>query len=68
MPREVDPSVNERAFILQALLDKTRLDGRTLNSYRELSLTFGDQSGVAHVRLGHTKYVQYKDVFYLLAS
>ena len=55
MPRDVDPSLNERAFILQVLLEKTRLDGRAFNSYRELNLTFGDEYGVALVRLGHTK-------------
>ena len=64
MPREVDPSLNERAFILQALLEKTRPDGRTFNSYRQLGLTFGDEYGVAHVQLGYTKYV-YNAVIYV---
>ena len=56
MPREVDPSLNERAFILQALIEKTRLDGRAFNSFRDLYITFGNEYGVAIVRLGHTKY------------
>ena len=56
MPREVDPSLNERAFVFQALLEKTRLDGRAFSSFREIHLTFGGEYGVATVRLGHTKY------------
>ncbi|KAK4690611.1 exosome complex component RRP45, partial [Lecanoromycetidae sp. Uapishka_2] len=55
MPREAEPSINERAFILQALHEDVRLDGRALDAFRDLDIFFGDQYGVADVRLGKTR-------------
>ncbi|KAI4280796.1 MAG: hypothetical protein L6R38_004158 [Xanthoria sp. 2 TBL-2021] len=55
MPREADPSNNERAFILEALQENIRLDGRALESFRDIQLSFGDEYGVADVRLGKTR-------------
>ncbi|KAK3357366.1 ribosomal protein S5 domain 2-type protein [Lasiosphaeria hispida] len=55
MPREAEPSLNERQFILQALQENLRLDGREFDQYRPLELTFGDQYGVADVTLGKTR-------------
>ncbi|EGS20910.1 uncharacterized protein CTHT_0027490 [Thermochaetoides thermophila DSM 1495] len=55
MPREVEPSLSERQFVLQALQEGLRLDGRQLDQYRPLSLTFGDQYGVADVTFGKTR-------------
>ncbi|KAL9076549.1 MAG: hypothetical protein Q9161_000881 [Pseudevernia consocians] len=55
MPRETEPSFNERAFLLQALQDNLRLDGRPLDAYRHLDISFGDDYGVADVRLGKTR-------------
>ncbi|KAL8674789.1 MAG: hypothetical protein Q9168_000770 [Polycauliona sp. 1 TL-2023] len=55
MPREAEPSNNERAFILEALNQDIRLDGRSLESYRDIQLSFGDEDGVADVRLGKTR-------------
>ncbi|KAL8750243.1 MAG: hypothetical protein Q9199_007200 [Rusavskia elegans] len=55
MPREAEPSNNERAFILEALQDDIRLDGRALDSFRDIQLSFGDEDGVADVRLGKTR-------------
>ena len=57
MPREAEPSINERAFILQALQEDIRLDGRPLDAYRPLDISFGDDYGVADVQLGKTRYV-----------
>jgi len=57
MPREAEPSLNERQFILQALQDNLRVDGRALDKYRSLDLTFGDQYGSADVTLGKTRYL-----------
>lgn len=54
--REAEPSTNEKAFILQALQEGIRLDGRALDQYRKLDLTFGDEYGVADVTLGKTRY------------
>lgn len=56
MPREVEPSQNERDFIRQALRESIRLDGRALDDFRHLELSFGDEYGVADVRLGKTRY------------
>lgn len=57
MPREAEPSLNERQFVLQALKEGLRLDGRKFDQYRSLELTFGDQYGVVEVSLGKTKFV-----------
>lgn len=56
MPREVEPSNNERAFILEALRENIRLDGRALDAFRNIELSFGDEYGVADVQLGETRY------------
>ncbi|KAL9603494.1 MAG: hypothetical protein Q9219_001181 [cf. Caloplaca sp. 3 TL-2023] len=55
MPREAEPSNNERAFILEALQENIRLDGRALDSFRDIELSFGDEHGVADVQLGKTR-------------
>lgn len=56
MPREVEPSLNERDFIRQALRENLRLDGRSFDQHRNLDLVFGDEYGIADVRLGKTRY------------
>lgn len=55
MPREAELSLNERDFIIEALREKVRLDGRAFDAYRDLSLTLGDEQGVADVQLGKTR-------------
>ncbi len=55
MPREAEPSLNERAFILQALQEGIRVDGRPLDAYRNLELSFGEEYGVVDVTLGKTR-------------
>lgn len=55
MPREAELSLNERSFILEALREGVRLDGRPLEAFRDLELTFGNEHGVANVRLGKTR-------------
>lgn len=57
MPREAEPSQNERAFVLQALEEGLRLDGRTFEQRRPISLNFEDEFGVADVQFGKTRYV-----------
>ena len=54
MPRDADPSLNEGAFLLQALHENLRLDGRRFHDYRRAELSFGDAYGVAEVKLGRT--------------
>ncbi|KAK1769284.1 exosome complex component rrp45 [Phialemonium atrogriseum] len=55
MPREAEPSLNEKQFVLQALKENLRLDGREFDQYRGIELQFGDEHGVANVTLGKTR-------------
>ncbi|KAA8910235.1 ribosomal protein S5 domain 2-type protein [Sphaerosporella brunnea] len=55
MPKELEPSTNEKNFILEALKQKLRLDGRNFDSFRPLELSFGHEYGHADVRLGNTR-------------
>ncbi|KAG7105317.1 Exosome complex component rrp45 like protein [Verticillium longisporum] len=56
MPREAEPSVNEKEFILKALHEGVRLDGRPFDQYRNIDISFGDEYGVVDVSLGKTRY------------
>jgi exosome complex component RRP45 len=56
MPRDVEPSLNEKQFFAKALQENIRIDGRVFDQFRELELEFGDEYGVADVRLGKTRY------------
>ena len=64
MPREAEASINEQEFILQALQQDIRLDGRALDSVRELLVSFGEEHGVADIQLGKTRYVTIFPVLY----
>jgi hypothetical protein len=55
MPRETDPSNNAKSFLLQALRENVRIDGRGFDEYRPIDLSFGDEYGVATVQLGKTR-------------
>ena len=55
MPREAEPSLNERSLILEALREKIRLEGRAFDAFRDLELTFGEDHGSANVQLGRTR-------------
>ncbi|THV49689.1 hypothetical protein BGAL_0183g00070 [Botrytis galanthina] len=55
MPREVEPSINEKQFFSKALKENLRIDGRSFDQFRALELEFGDEYGVADVRLGKTR-------------
>lgn len=59
MPREAEPSLNERTFVLEALRNNTRLDGRRFDAFRDLHITFGNDLGFSDVRLGKTRYIDY---------
>ena len=61
MPREVEPSINERAFLYQALGEGLRLDGRGFEDFRNVEIQFGDDFGVVTVTLDKTKYVTGND-------
>jgi exosome complex component RRP45 len=55
MPREAELSNNERDFILAALRQNIRLDGRASDAYRNIELSFGDEYGLVDVKLGKTR-------------
>ena len=57
MPREIEPATIQKEFVLAALGEGKRLDGRGLLQHRELEFTFGDELGWVECRLGKTKYV-----------
>jgi exosome complex component RRP45 len=56
MPREAELSNNEREFILSALRQNVRLDGRASDVYRDIELSFGEEYGLVDVKLGKTRY------------
>ncbi len=58
MPREVEISNIERNFILEALEQSVRLDGRSLDQGRNIDLEFGDEYGTVTLRLGKTRSVR----------
>jgi exosome complex component RRP45 len=55
MPKVLEPPTNQRLFILEALKQDLRLDGRAFDSFRPLKLQFGRELGLADVRLGQTR-------------
>lgn len=55
MPREAEPSLNEKQFVTQALQEHLRLDNRAFDEYRPIELNFGDEYGTAEVKLGKTR-------------
>jgi exosome complex component RRP45 len=57
MPREIEPSSNEKQFILKALQENLRIDGRAFDQFRDLEVSFGNEYGVVNVALGNTKWV-----------
>lgn len=60
MPREAELSNNEREFILRALRENVRLDGRSFDAYRKIDLSFGAEYGAIDVKLGKTRYLESK--------
>ena len=59
MPKEPELSINEKSFILEALKQNIRLDGRALDAFRDVELTFGEEYGLVDVRLGKTRFVSF---------
>ncbi|KAI9678948.1 MAG: hypothetical protein M1829_001933 [Trizodia sp. TS-e1964] len=57
MPQELEPSTNEQEFVLQALEEKIRLDGREFDAYRNLELSFGEDYGAVDVSLGNSRVI-----------
>lgn len=55
MPREAEPSLNEKQFFFKALKEDIRLDGRHAEDFRTLEIDFGESYGVVDLRLGGTR-------------
>ncbi|OAD81394.1 hypothetical protein PHYBLDRAFT_25590 [Phycomyces blakesleeanus NRRL 1555(-)] len=55
MVKEIDPSINESQFLLSALKDGRRVDGRGVYDMRSIELTFGQDFGYVQVQLGKTR-------------
>ena len=54
MPREIDPPSIQRDFVLAALGEGKRLDGRLPLEMRDVRLEFGEELGVCTCHLGKT--------------
>jgi len=54
MPREAELSTNERSFVLNALEQGYRADGRKYDQHRPLDLIFGKEYGAVELSLGNT--------------
>jgi exosome complex component RRP45 len=55
MPREAETSSVERTFVLEALRQNIRVDGRAFDQFRPIDLTFGEDYGTVTVSLGKTR-------------
>ncbi|KAB8079056.1 ribosomal protein S5 domain 2-type protein [Aspergillus leporis] len=57
MNKEAPLSIAERDFILNALREDVRLDGRQADQFRPLTVSFGEEYGHVKVQLGKTSLV-----------
>lgn len=57
MVKETPPSHNEKAFVLEALQQGLRVDGRGPHDIRAVKIALGPQYGHAEIRLGKTRSV-----------
>ncbi|KAL2872578.1 exosome non-catalytic core subunit RRP45 [Aspergillus lucknowensis] len=57
MNKEAPLSVVERDFILDALRENVRLDGRSADQLRSLTVSFGEEYGHVKVQLGKTSLI-----------
>uniref|UniRef100_A0A2M4BNK2 Exosome complex component RRP45 n=1 Tax=Anopheles marajoara TaxID=58244 RepID=A0A2M4BNK2_9DIPT len=46
---------NEKSFVQKAILESIRVDGRKLDEFRKLRISFGSEWGMVHVLLGQTR-------------
>lgn len=63
MNKEAPLSIAERDFILNALREDVRLDGRGLDQLRPLKVSFGEEYGHVKVQLGKTRCVPFVFIF-----
>lgn len=55
--RPSSPSITEREFLLEAINQSLRLDGRDLLQARAPTLTFGPELGWVECAMGKTRWV-----------
>lgn len=67
MSKEAQLSVAERDFILEALRENVRLDGRGPDQFRSLNLSFGDEYGHVKLQVGKTRFVSLPRAFIQIA-
>lgn len=54
MPREIEPPTIQRDFLLAALAEGKRLDGRSPLEMRKVGIEFNGELGSCEVHLGDT--------------
>lgn len=57
MPREIDPPNVQREFVIAALGEGKRLDGRGILELRQIELEFGGELGGCVCTWGKTRWV-----------
>lgn len=55
MAKDIEISTSEAQFILEALKQNGRLDGRSFDQFRDVEISFGREYGDVTVRMGNTK-------------
>ncbi|XP_058055988.1 uncharacterized protein LOC131207394 [Anopheles bellator] len=53
--KETVLSNNEKTFVQRAILESIRVDGRKLDEFRKLRISFGSEWGLVHIALGETR-------------
>ncbi|EDO16362.1 hypothetical protein Kpol_1051p10 [Vanderwaltozyma polyspora DSM 70294] len=55
MAKDIEISTSEQKFLLEALRQNQRLDGREFDQFRDVEIDFGKEFGDATVTMGNTK-------------
>jgi len=66
MNRELEPSINEKNFLYEALRQGKRIDGRGIYDVRNIRITFGNQYGHVQVQLGKTRLIYFMIIIIII--
>ncbi|KAG8979607.1 hypothetical protein FRB90_008049, partial [Tulasnella sp. 427] len=55
MPRELEPAISQKEFVLAALKQGLRTDGRAFLESRKIELVFGEELGMVECKFGKTR-------------
>lgn len=55
MAKDIEISTSEAKFILEALKQNNRLDGRSFDQFRDVEISFGKEYGDVTVKMGNTR-------------